>query len=96
MKAFVFMTRKQNEEGYTNTSFRIQGEGLAGKIPVRVSYFGKPVIEPIMIEQIDKATGKPVLDKDGKKVLIEKKNEQGEVLYQEVKNKDGKTVLRDE
>lgn len=97
MKAYVFVTRKKNEEsGYTNTSFRLQGEGLAGRIPVRVCYFGKPVVEAVMVEQVDKMTGKPIVDKDGNKVLIQKKDEQGNPMFAEVKNKDGNTVLRDD
>ena len=96
MKAYVFVTRKKNGDGYTNTSFRIQGEGLSGRIPVRVSYYGKPVIEPVMVEQIDKMTGKPALDKEGKKILIPKTDEQGNAVYKEVLNEDGNVVMRDE
>lgn len=107
MKAYVFVTRRKNDDGYTNTSFKIQGVGLNGRIPVRVVYFGKPVLEPVpvLIKQIDKMTGKPVIGKDGKEVLIEKtdeqgnvvfeKNEKGEVLFAPVLNDKGEKVLRD-
>lgn len=71
---------KDEESGYTNTSFRLQGVGLNGTIPVRVCYFGKPVME----EVIDPATKQPKVDKDGNPVLQAKKD------------KDGKEILRDE
>ena len=97
MKVHVFMTRKVDEEnGYTNTLFRLQGVGLTGLIPVRICFNGKPVVAPVMVRQIDKATGKPLLDKDGKELLTEKKDDQGNVIYQELKNENGKTVMRDE
>jgi hypothetical protein len=108
MKAYVFVTRRKNDEGYTNTSFNLQGVGLNGRIPVRVVYFGKPVLEPIpvLVKQIDKATGKPVYGKDGKEVLIEKLDEQGNVIFEKdengnivyvtVKNEKGQEVLRDD
>ena len=70
MKAHVFVTKKKDEEsGYTNTSFRLQGLGLNGTIPVRVCYFGKPVMEPVMVRVIDSVTKKEKVDKDGKPVV---------------------------
>ena len=41
MKAYVFVTRRKNDDGYTNTSFKLQGVGLNGRISIRVVYFGK-------------------------------------------------------
>lgn len=92
----VMAVRKKDEEtGYTNTSFRLQGVGLNGSVPVRVCYFGKPVMEPVMVTLIDKATGKPKLDKDGKEQLVEKIDEQGNTVMQAKKDKDGKEIIRD-
>lgn len=108
MKVYVFVTRKKNDDGYTNTSFKIQGVGLNGRIPVRVVYFGKPILEPVpvFIKQIDKVTGKPVIGKDGKEILVEKLDEQGNVIFEKdengnivyvtVKNEKGQEVLRDD
>ena len=96
MLVHVMAAKKKDEEtGYTNTSFRLQGVGLNGSIPVRVCYFGKTVMEPVMETVIDKATGKPKLDKDGKEQLIEKIDEQGNTIMQAKKDENGKEVKRD-
>lgn len=97
MLAHVLVRRKKDEEsGYTNTSFRLQGVGLNGSVPVRVCYFGKPVVEPVMEKLLDANTQKPKLDKNGKEILVEKKDAEGNVITQEKKDKDGKVILRDE
>ena len=97
MLAHVFVKRTKDEEsGYTNTSFRLQGLGLNGTVPVRVCYFGKPVKEPVMVRVVDSVTKQPKLDKDGKPVFAEKKDEDGNVIMQVKKNENGKEILRDE
>ena len=98
MLAHVFVTKKKDEEsGYTNTSFRLQGLGLNGTVPVRVCYFGKPVMEPVMVRVVDAVTKKDKLDKDGKPVFTEKRNDDGTVVTQEKKDpKTGKPILRDD
>ena len=97
MLANFFVSRRKSEEtGYTNTSFRLQGVGLNGTIPVRVCYFGKQVMEPVMEKVIDASTGKPKLDKDGKELLVEKKDKDGNVIMAPKKDEKGNDVLRDE
>jgi hypothetical protein len=97
MLAHVYVRRKKDEEsGYTNTSFRLQGVGLNGTVPVRVCYFGKPVMEPVMERLLDVNTQKPKVDKNGKEIWVEKKDEEGNVALQEKKDKDGKVIQRDE
>ena len=92
----VMAVRKKDEEtGYTNTSFRLQGVGLNGSVPVRVCYFGKTVMEPVMEAVIDEKTGKPKLDKDGKEILVAKIDEQGNPILQAKKDENGKEIKRD-
>lgn len=108
MLVHVFKDKVKNEEsGYVNTTFRIQGVDLEGLIPVRICYFGKPVYEPEvkMVKVVDKMTGKPIvkdgkevfepeLDAEGHKVLV--KDEKGDVVMKKVMKQDGKELLRDE
>ncbi len=97
MLANFFVSRRKSEEtGYTNTSFRLQGVGLNGTIPVRVCYFGKQVMGPVMEKVLDASTGKAKLDKDGKELLVEKKDKDGNVVLAPKTDKDGKDVLRDD
>ena len=92
----VMVAKKKDEEtGYTNTSFRVQGVGLNGSVPIRVKYFGKTVMEPVMVTLLDKATGKPKLDKDGKEQLVEKIDEQGNTVMQAKKDEQGNEIKRD-
>ena len=93
----VFKTEKKNEQtGFFNRTFFLQGEGLNGRVPIRVVYFGKPVMEPILEEVIDPVSGKPKIDKDGKKVFAAKKDKDGNVLLQVKKDENGNDVLRDD
>lgn len=93
----VFAKQKKDEEsGYTNTSFRLEGVGLNGSVPIRVCYFGKPVMEPVMEKVIDPLTKKPKLDEDGKELFEQKKDEQGNPILEAKKDEDGKEVLRDD
>ena len=96
MKAHLFKQRKKNERtGYWNTSFWLQGVGLNGLVPIRVCYFGKPVMEPEMVKDVDLA-GKPKKDKDGNDILIEKKDKDGNVVLKAKVDEHGEPVLRDE
>ena len=95
MKANLYVKKSKDEEnGYTNTYFRLQGVGLNGLIPIRVCYFGKPVMEPVMEKVVD-LSGKPIL-KEGKEQFREKKDEEGNVIMQAKKDDKGKEILRDE
>lgn len=97
MLAHVFVKRTKDEEsGYMNTSFRLQGLGLNGTIPIRVCYFGKPVKEPVMVRVVDAVSKQPKVDKDGKPVFAEKKDEDGNVIMQIKKDETGKEIVRDE
>lgn len=97
MLAHVFVKRTRDEDSdYTNIAFRIQGVGLNGTVPVRVCYFGKPVMEPVMVRVIDSVTKQPKLDKDGKPVFAEKKDDDGNTVMQVKKDENGKEIQRDE
>lgn len=95
MKVHLFKSRKKSERtGFWNTSFYVQGVGLSGLVPVKVSYFGEPVMEPVMEPELD-SVGKPKKDKDGKPILVEKKDKDGNVILQEKVDEKGEKVLRD-
>lgn len=99
MECYVLKTEKKttkNGEEYFNRTFYLQGVGLGALVPIRVVYFGKPVMEPVMEKVIDVVTGKPKLDKDGKEVFIQKKDKDGNVIMQAKKDEDGKDILRDD
>ena len=97
MQAHLFMKKQKNENtGFWNTNFALQGVGLNGTVPIRVCYFGKPVMEPVMEKVMDPLTGKPKLDKDKKEILVEKKDEAGNTVMAPKKDKEGKEILRDE
>lgn len=97
MKCYVFKTEKKNEDtGYFNKTLFLQGVGLSGLVPIRVCYFGKPVMEPVMVKVIDEVTKKPKLNKDGKEMFVEKKDEHGDIVYAVKKDEDGNEVIRDE
>ena len=97
MLAHVFVKKTRDEEnGYTNISFRLQGLGLNGTVPIRVCYFGKPIMEPVMVKVVDSITKQPKLDKEGKPVFEQKKDEEGNAIMQIKKDEKGKEILRDE
>ena len=97
MKAHLFKRRKQNELSERwFTSLWVQGEGLSERIPINVVFFGKPVMEPVMVKAIDPTSGKVRLDKDGKEIFVEQKDKAGNVVLQEKKDENGEVVLRDE
>ena len=99
MKCYVIKTEKKttkNGEDYFNRTLYLQGVGLSGMVPIRVCYFGKPVMEAVMEKVIDPATNKPKLDKDGKELLVEKKDKDGNVIMRVKKDEDGSDILRDD
>lgn len=99
MKCYVLKSEKKtqkNGEDYFNRTFYLQGVGLAGMVPIRVCYFGKPVMEKVMEKVIDLITNKPKLDKDGKEMFVEKKDKDGNVIMQAKKDENGKEILRDD
>ena len=99
MKCYVVKTEKQtkkNDETYFNRTLYLQGVGLSGVVPIRVCYFGKPVMEAVMEKVIDPATNRPKLDKDGKELFVEKKDKDGNVIMRVKKDEDGNEILRDD
>ena len=97
MKCYVVKTEKTNEEtGFFNRTFYLQGVGLSGMVPIRVVYFGKPVMEAVMEKVIDPITNKPKLDKDGKEMFVEKKDKDGNTILRAKKDEDGKDIIRDD
>lgn len=97
MLAHLYVKKAKDEEsGYTNTSFRLEGVGLNGSIPIRVCYFGKPVMQPVMEKVIDPFTKKPKLGEDEKEILEQKKDDEGNLVFEPKKDENGKEVLRDE
>lgn len=97
MKCYVFKKEEKNERtGYWNKTYFLQGVGLSGTVPIRICYFGKPVMEAVMEKVMDLATGKPKLDKDGKEQFVEKKDKDGNVILQVKKDENGEEVIRDE
>ena len=99
MQCYVIKTEKKtvkNGEEYFNRTFYLQGVGLSGMVPIRVVYFGKPVMEAVMEKVIDLVTNRPKLDKDGKEMFTEKKDKDGNVVMRVKKDEDGNDVLRDE
>ena len=99
MQCYVIKTEKKtvkNGEEYYNRTFYLQGVGLSGMVPIRVVYFGKPVMEAVMEKAIDPITNKPKLDKDGKEMFVEKKDKDGNVITRVKKDEDGNEILRDE
>ena len=99
MKCYVIKTEKKttkNGEEYFNRTLYLQGVGLSGIVPIRVCYFGKPVMEAVMEKVIDPATNKPKLDKDGKELFVEKKDKDGNVIMRVKKDEDGNDILRDD
>lgn len=99
MKCYVIKTEKVTEkdgETYFNRTFYLQGVGLSGMIPIRICYFGKPVMEAVMEKVIDPATNRPKLDKDGKEMFAEKKDKDGNVIMRAKKDENGNDILRDD
>lgn len=99
MKCYVIKTEKKaskNGEDYFNRTLYVQGVGLSSMVPIRVCYFGKPVMENVMEKVIDPVTNKPKLDKDGKELFVEKKDKDGNVIMRVKKDEDGNDILRDD
>ena len=99
MQCYVIKTEKKtvkNDEEYFNRTLYLQGVGLSGMVPIRVVYFGKPVMEAVMEKLIDPATNKPKVDKDGKEMFVEKKDKDGNVIMRVKKDEEGNDIIRDD
>lgn len=99
MECYVIKTEKvteKNGEKYFNRTLYLQGVGLSGMVPIRVCYFGKPVMEPVMEKLIDTMTNKPKLDKNGNELLVQKKDKDGNTVMQVKKDENGNDILRDD
>ena len=87
MLVHVFARESQSNSEWTNTYFSIQGENLNGTVPIRVCYFGKPVMVP---------KTKDGVDEKGNKIVVEVKDENGKAILEPKKDVEGKEVLRDD
>lgn len=99
MNCYVIKTEKKqvkNGEEYFNRTFYLQGVGLSGMVPIRIVYFGKPVMEAVMEKLIDPATNRPTVGKDGKEVFVEKKDKDGNIIMRVKKDENGKDIVRDD
>ena len=88
-KAFLF--KRSTASG---TLVYVQGDGLEGRVPIKVSHFPKPVMRTVMEKVIE--NGKPKLDAEGNVVLIPKLDVDGNPALEAVLDENKKPLYRDD
>ena len=88
-KAFLF--KKSTSSG---TLVFVQGDGLDGRVPIKVTHYPKAVMREVMEKVIE--NGKPKLDAEGNVVLVPKMNPDGSPAMEPVLGEDKKPLFRDD